>query len=149
MCLASGGLLGIGPGRGWMKYVFAADSDVVFATIAEEWGLIMALLPILCILVLGIFSMRSSAVGRSSFYTIGGCTAAGILLVQSPALQSENACRVTVRFYEDDHGGMFLRAAVPGEQFDVELPNFFFWSKRLNDLSHVYTALQTYDMTCR
>ena len=42
-----------------------------------------ALLPILCILVLGIFAMRSSAVGRSSFYTIGACTAASILLAQT------------------------------------------------------------------
>ena len=42
----------------------------------------MALIPILCILTLGIFAMRSSAVGRSSFYTIGACTAAAMMLVQ-------------------------------------------------------------------
>ena len=83
MCVAAGGFFGLGIGQGWMKNLFAADSDVVFATIAEEWGLLMALLPILCILVLGIFSMRCSAVGRSSFYTIGACTAAGIMLFQS------------------------------------------------------------------
>ena len=83
MCVAAGGFFGLGIGQGWMKNLFAADSDVVFATIAEEWGLVMALLPILCILVLGIFAMRSSAVGRSSFYTIGACTAAGIMLFQS------------------------------------------------------------------
>ena len=83
MCVAAGGFFGLGIGQGWMKNLFAADSDVVFATIAEEWGLVMALLPILCILVLGIFAMRSAAVGRSSFYTIGACTAAGIMLFQS------------------------------------------------------------------
>ena len=83
MCIAAGGFFGLGIGRGWMKNLFAADSDVVFATIAEEWGLLMAILPILCILALGIFAMRSSAVGRSSFYTIGACTAAGIMLFQS------------------------------------------------------------------
>ena len=83
MCIAAGGFFGLGIGQGWMKNLFAADSDVVFATIAEEWGLLMALLPILCILVLGIFAMRCSAVGRSSFYTIGACTAAGIMLFQS------------------------------------------------------------------
>ena len=83
MCIASGGFFGLGIGQGWMKNMFAADSDVVFATIAEEWGLIMAILPILCMLMLGIFAMRSSAVGRSSFYTIGACTAAGIMLFQS------------------------------------------------------------------
>ena len=35
-CIASGGLFGLGPGNGWMQNVFAADSDVVFATISEE-----------------------------------------------------------------------------------------------------------------
>ena len=82
MCIASGGLLGLGAGQGWMKNLFAADSDVVVATLSEEWGLIMVVLLILCVLGLALFVMRSSAVARSSFYTIGGCTAAGILLVQ-------------------------------------------------------------------
>ena len=82
MCMASGGLLGLGAGRGWMKNVFAADSDVVIATIGEEWGMIMVVLLILSVVALGIFAVRSAAVGRSSFYTIGACTAAGIMLVQ-------------------------------------------------------------------
>ena len=83
MCIASGGLFGLGPGQGWMKNMFAADSDVVFATIAEEWGLIMAILPVLCILIMAVFVMRAAAMGRSSFYTIGACTAAGIMIIQA------------------------------------------------------------------
>ena len=83
MCIASGGLLGVGVSNGWMKNVFAADSDVVIATISEEWGLIMALMLIVSVLSIGIFAIRSAAVARSSFYTIGACTAAGILLVQT------------------------------------------------------------------
>lgn len=82
MCMASGGLLGLGVGQGWMKHVFAADSDVVVATIAEEWGLLIMVMAILSIVALALFAVRSAAVGRSSFYTIGGCTAASILLVQ-------------------------------------------------------------------
>ena len=82
MCMASGGLLGVGAGRGWMKNVFAADSDVVFATICEEWGLIMSIFLLLSIVGMALFVVRSAAVGRSSFYTIGGCTAASIMLVQ-------------------------------------------------------------------
>ena len=83
MCIASGGLFGLGAGQGMMKKIFAADSDVVFATLAEEWGLIICVMLILCIIALAIFALRSAAVERSSFYIIGGCTAAGILLVQA------------------------------------------------------------------
>ena len=83
MCIASGGLFGLGAGNGWMKNVFAADSDVVFATLAEEWGLLMCLMMIACILTIGLFAIRSAAVQRSSFFAIAGCTAAGILLVQT------------------------------------------------------------------
>ena len=82
MCIASGGMLGIGAGQGWMKRVFAADSDVVIATIAEEWGLLLVFMLILCVVALAVFSVRSAAVGRSSFYVIGACTASSILLVQ-------------------------------------------------------------------
>ena len=83
MCLVSGGLFGLGAGRGWMKNVFAADSDVVFASIGEEWGLIMCLLLVVSVIVPALFALRCAAVGRSSFYTIGACTAAGILVVQT------------------------------------------------------------------
>ena len=83
MCLVSGGFFGLGAGQGWLKNVFAADSDIVFATIAEEWGLIMAVVPVLLIVVLALFAMRCAAVSRSSFYAIGACTAATILVVQT------------------------------------------------------------------
>ena len=83
MCIAAGGLFGLGAGNGRMKYIFAADSDVVFATTSEEWGLILAVLMILCIIVIALFALRTCAVSRSSFYTIGACTAAGILVVQT------------------------------------------------------------------
>ena len=83
MCIASGGLFGMGIGQGMMKNIFAADSDVVFATLAEEWGLIVAILPVLALCAIAVFAVRCSGVSRSSFYTIGACTAAAILLVQT------------------------------------------------------------------
>lgn len=82
MCIASGGLFGLGAGNGWMKRVFAADSDVVFATISEEWGLLIAFMAVISTVVLAVFAVRAAAVARSSFYTIGACTAASILLMQ-------------------------------------------------------------------
>ena len=83
MCLASGGMLGLGAGNGWMKKLFACDTDVVFATVGEEWGLIAAMLMVLAVCVLALFCLRSASLGRSSFYTIGACTAASILLAQT------------------------------------------------------------------
>lgn len=83
MCLASGGFLGLGAGRGLLKNVFAADSDLAFATVSEEWGLLMGLLLVACIVSLALFTLRSAMLARSSFYTIGACTAAGILLTQT------------------------------------------------------------------
>ena len=83
MCLAAGGLLGLGPGRGQLKHIFAADSDIAFATISEEWGLIVAVSMVACMVVLGLFTMRTARMARSSFYAIGGCTAACILLIQT------------------------------------------------------------------
>ena len=83
MCIASGGLFGLGAGNGWMKNVFAADSDMAFATISEEWGLLVAVMLIISVIALGLFTLRTAAMARSSFYTIAACTAAGILLVQA------------------------------------------------------------------
>ena len=83
MCLASGGLFGLGAGNGLMEKIFAADSDVVFATISEEWGILIAVMLVICVIALGLFSLRMAGIGRSSFYTIGSCTAAGIMLVQT------------------------------------------------------------------
>ena len=83
MCMASGGLFGLGANQGWMENLFASDSDMVFATISEDWGLILAVMMIFAVVVLALFVVRSTSVGRSSFYTIGACTAVGILLVQT------------------------------------------------------------------
>jgi cell division protein FtsW (lipid II flippase) len=80
--MASGGFFGLGAGQGWMKNLFAADSDVVFASVCEEWGLILGILLLIAVASLVFFAMRSAAVGRSCFYTIGSCTAASIMLVQ-------------------------------------------------------------------
>lgn len=82
MCMASGGMLGLGTNQGWMKNLFAAESDVVIATIGEEWGLFMVVALVLAIAALAFFSVRCSSMGRSSFYTIGSCAAAAILIVQ-------------------------------------------------------------------
>lgn len=83
MCIASGGLFGLGPEGGKLQRVFAADSDIVFATVSEEWGLLIAVMAVLCIAACGLFAIRTSRVARSSFYSIGSCTAASVLIIQT------------------------------------------------------------------
>ena len=83
MCIAAGGLFGLGANQGKMKNYFAADSDIIFATISEEWGLLMAVMMVLAIVALAVFAIRSAPMGRSSFYIIGSCTAAAIMLAQA------------------------------------------------------------------
>lgn len=83
MCIASGGLFGLGVGCGWLKHVAAADTDLVFAFVCEEWGLLVGIMIVVAIAVISIFVVRSSSVARSSFYTIGACAAATILVTQT------------------------------------------------------------------
>ena len=83
MCIASGGLFGLGAGKGWLKYVAASDTDLVFAFVAEEWGLLLAALMVAAVAVLAAFVVRSVPLGRSSFYAIGAASAATILVVQT------------------------------------------------------------------
>lgn len=82
MCLASGGLFGLGAGNGKLKYVFAADSDIVFATVCEEWGLIIGLCCVLYVVCIAMFAVRSASLCRSSFYAISACAAMSILVFQ-------------------------------------------------------------------
>ena len=83
MCIAAGGLFGLGLGKGWMRYMAASDTDLVFAYVCEEWGLIMGVLMIFALAMLGLFVVRSSKVARSSFYTIGATAAMSIWMVQA------------------------------------------------------------------
>lgn len=80
---ASGGLIGVGGGRGWLTNVAAADTDLVFGVLCEEWGLIIALLSVCAIVTLGVFAVRSVKAGRSTFYTIAACGATSLLIFQT------------------------------------------------------------------
>jgi cell division protein FtsW (lipid II flippase) len=82
MCIAAGGLFGVGAGNGQLKYVFAADSDIVFATVCEEWGLLIGICCVLSVVCIALFAVRSASLGRSSFYTISACAAMTILVFQ-------------------------------------------------------------------
>ena len=79
---ASGGLFGKGAGSGWLTDVFAANTDMVFAVICEELGLIIALCMVLAVLTLAFFAVRSARNGRSAYYSIAACATVAMLLTQ-------------------------------------------------------------------
>ena len=80
---ASGGMIGVGAGKGWLSNLPAADTDIVFGMLCEEWGLVIAVLTILCIITLAVFAVRACRAGRSSFYTIAACAATSLLVFQT------------------------------------------------------------------
>ena len=79
---ASGGLYGKGAGSGWLKEIFAANTDMVFAVVCEEQGLIIGVIMVAAMLVLALFAVRSARHGRSAFYSIAACAAMSMLLTQ-------------------------------------------------------------------
>ena len=80
---ASGGLIGVGAGKGWLKHIFGSQTDLVFGLISEEWGLIIAVLVVVSIVTLSIFAFRSILSGRSTYYTIAACAGTTIFLSQT------------------------------------------------------------------
>lgn len=80
---ASGGLLGVGGGNGYFPSIPAADTDLVFGLICEEWGLILSITVVLFLLFIPVFSARIAGRCRSSFYAVAACGAAAMFLIQS------------------------------------------------------------------
>ncbi|MBQ4649652.1 MAG: FtsW/RodA/SpoVE family cell cycle protein [Firmicutes bacterium] len=80
---ASGGLAGVGAGNGWLEQVAAADTDMVFGMLVEEWGLIIAVLAVLSIVTLALFAVQSIMAGRSTYYTIAACGAMSMFVFQT------------------------------------------------------------------
>lgn len=80
---AGGGLLGIGAGNGSLKHLEAADTDLVFGFVMEEWGLIIAILIVLCIGAFALFAYTHILSGHSTFYTLLACGTSTLFLVQT------------------------------------------------------------------
>ena len=79
---ASGGLFGLGAGEGWLQNIGAASTDLVFGILCEELGLIVALCAVAAVAILAVFAVKSSSIGRSSYYVIVACAAASMLVFQ-------------------------------------------------------------------
>lgn len=81
--VASGGLFGAGPEEAWLKYVGAANTDLVFGVVSEEFGLLLALCAAAAVILLGIYALRAAGRSRSSFYAIAACATAAMLVFQT------------------------------------------------------------------
>lgn len=80
--MASGGLFGVGIGNGYLKYVFASESDLVFGLVSEEMGIIVAATIGVAIGALVFYTRAITTRSRSTFYSISACCAAGLMVVQ-------------------------------------------------------------------
>lgn len=81
--IASGGLFGKPAEDLFLKNVGAANTDLVFGVVSEEFGLILALCTVAVVVSIALFAVKSAGAARSSFYTIAACTAASMLLTQT------------------------------------------------------------------
>lgn len=79
---ASGGLFGQGAGNGWLVDIYAAETDMVFAVISEELGLIPALCCVASILAMALFVVKNASSGRSSYFVIAAAATMSMMLVQ-------------------------------------------------------------------
>ena len=80
---ASGGLLGVGGGQGKLSKVSAAETDLVFGIIGEEWGGICALTAALCIVALAMYAYKLAKRSDSMYHRITVSAAAAMILFQS------------------------------------------------------------------
>lgn len=80
---ASGGLFGVGGGNGTLIKVSAADTDIVFGLISEEWGLIVSLCALCCFVLFTLYAIRVLSTSRSTYYGFTACAAAVLLLIQT------------------------------------------------------------------
>ncbi|MGN0702409.1 MAG: FtsW/RodA/SpoVE family cell cycle protein [Lentihominibacter sp.] len=81
--VASGGIPGLGAGEGNLSDVAASSTDLVFGLLAEEWGLVIAVMAVLCIVTLGVFAYRSIIAGRSTYYCIAACATTSLFMFQT------------------------------------------------------------------
>ena len=80
---ASGGLFGLGIGKGELRNVVFASTDLAFGMICEEWGMIIAFTIVITYAFLLIYAIKVARNTRSAFYAIAACAAAGLILFQT------------------------------------------------------------------
>ncbi len=80
---ASGGLFGLGLGKGQLRNIFAAAEDLVFGVVCEEFGMIMGFLIPVTYCVVAVWAVVNSGKAKSTFYSIVGVAASAMMLFQT------------------------------------------------------------------
>ena len=80
---ASGGLFGLGLGKGQLRNIFAAAEDLVFGVVCEEFGMIMGFLIPLTYCIIAVWAVVNSGKAKSTFYSIVGVAASAMMLFQT------------------------------------------------------------------
>jgi cell division protein FtsW (lipid II flippase) len=111
IAMASGGLIGSGPGLGSPGFVPVVQSDFVYAAVVEEWGLLGGLAMLACYMVLISRGLRTAARARDPFFMLlaaGICAALGAqtLLILAGTLRLLPITGVTLPFIS--YGGSSL-----------------------------------------
>ncbi len=85
IALGSGGLFGVGPGRGEQKlgYLPAPHTDSIFAVIGEEWGLVGCLVVILLFVALAYRGYRIALAAPDAFAALLACGVTSWLTIQA------------------------------------------------------------------
>lgn len=127
IAIARGGWFGVGPGNGELCNVFAYESDIVFATICEEWGMVFALMMICVILVIAALPLINPP--RSYFH---GTMAAGVCaaFIVQMALNIFGSCNlipftgVTIPFVSAGGSSMMVSGFMAGMLVASQSPSF-------------------------
>ncbi|MEE1127354.1 MAG: FtsW/RodA/SpoVE family cell cycle protein, partial [Acutalibacteraceae bacterium] len=83
IAIGSGGLFGVGGGKGNLDLVAASDTDLVFGFVAEEWGLIVGLACVAALIIFALYAVKRAAFTYSVYYSIAAAAAAGMFLFQA------------------------------------------------------------------
>lgn len=125
IAIASGGILGRGPGLGSPGFVPVAHSDFVFSAVAEEWGLLGGLAVIALFAVLVARSLRLAA-GQSDPFAVflgagvGAAFGLQAVLILGGVMRLLPMTGVTLPFVS--YGGSSLLTSFVGLGFLLQLP---------------------------
>ena len=81
--IASGGLFGLGLGKGNVRDVIFSSTDLIFGVVCEELGVITGFAVLACFMLFAVYAINNAKTSRSTFYSIAATAAAGLLLFQA------------------------------------------------------------------